>query len=272
MRKFLKLSCVLLAVFFVLTACGQKAPKVSEEQKDKSWEYIKTNKKIVMGLDDSFAPMGFRDEAGKIVGFDVDFANAVGKELGVQVILQPIDWNAKEQELKSKKIDVIWNGMSITPERKEAMILSKPYLNNTLVIMKKEGSALSKKADLAGKKVGVQEGSSSLEVVQKDSIYPSIEKTLVQYKNYDEAIMDLEIGRIDAVVIDKVTGMYKATKKPKTYAFCSEDFGEDLYAVGLRKEDKAFYDKLQAAIDKVITTGKAGEISTKWFGENVIVK
>ncbi len=102
---------------------------------DGSWAYIQEKGKLIVGLDATFAPMGFRDESGEIVGFDIDLANAVAKELGIEVEFQPIDWDAKEMELNGKKIDCIWNGMSATPERMEKMTLSDPYLNNTISIM-----------------------------------------------------------------------------------------------------------------------------------------
>lgn len=184
-----------------------------EEPSDDSWSYIENKGTLIVGLDDTFAPMGFRDEKNELVGFDIDLANALGEKLGVKVEFQPIDWNAKEMELNNKKIDLIWNGMSATPARRETMNLSNPYLNNTIVIMTMEGSDIKTKNDLKGKNVGTQDDSSALEVIEKDSIYSDIKDELKTYASYDEAIMDLEAGRIDAIIIDKVLGSYKASKK-----------------------------------------------------------
>lgn len=183
------------------------------EATDGSWDYIVDKGTLIVGLDDTFAPMGFRDEGGNLVGFDIDLANALGEELGITIEFQPIDWDAKEMELNGKNIDVIWNGMSKTPEREELMNLSRPYLNNSLVIMTMEGSEIKTKADLVGKKVGTQAGSAGLEVIKADAIYADIQSDLTEYKSYDEALMDLEIGRLDAVIVDKVLGHYKASKK-----------------------------------------------------------
>ena len=216
--------------------------------------------------------MGFRDEAGELVGFDIDLANAVGEELGVAVEFKPIVWDAKEMELDGKKIDVIWNGMSKTPERVEKMNLSKPYFNNSIVIMTMADKPIDKKEDLAGKNIGTQAASAALEMIQADAIYGDIADGLAEYDTYDEAVMDLEAGRLDAVIIDKVAGMYKANLKAGTFAFASEDFGEDLYVIGMRKGEDALTAKIDAALDAVIASGKASEISKTWFGEDLVLR
>jgi ABC-type amino acid transport substrate-binding protein len=81
---------------------------------------------LILGLDASFPPMGYTDEGGNIVGFDVDVAKALCAKLGWELKLQPIDWDAKEMELNSGNIDCIWNGMTVTDERQAAMSLSLP--------------------------------------------------------------------------------------------------------------------------------------------------
>ena len=118
------LIAMLAVTMLALTGCGKGG--------DGDWDYVKENGKLVIGLDDTFAPMGFRDENNDLVGFDIDLAKAVCKELGVEAEFKPIDWNSKEAELKSKKIDCIWNGMSATPDRQESMSLSKKYLANRI--------------------------------------------------------------------------------------------------------------------------------------------
>ncbi len=95
-----------------------------------------------MGLDDSFPPMGFRNEQNEIAGFDVDVAKAVAEKLGVELVLQPIDWNAKEQELATKNIDCIWNGMSVNEERKKNMTLSVAYMDNNMALVVRSGEGI----------------------------------------------------------------------------------------------------------------------------------
>lgn len=179
---------------------------------DDSLQYILDKGELVLGLDDSFPPMGYSDsKTGEIVGFDIDLAEEVCKRLGVKLKKQPISWDAKEIELSSKNIDVIWNGMTVTDERIENMYLSKPYIANAQVIIVAEDSPIKTKADLAGKKVGLQKGSSALEAVEADTeTYNAIMNggEIVQFDENLTAYLDLKAGRIDAFVVDKVVGEY----------------------------------------------------------------
>lgn len=275
MKKWIALMLAACTVF-AFAACTKTetpAPQTEEPKtEDTSWAYIEGNGKLVVGLDDTFAPMGFRTEEGELVGFDIDLAKAVGEELGVEVEFKPIVWDAKEMELDGKKIDVIWNGMSKTPERVEKMNLSKPYFNNSIVIMTLADKPINAKADLAGKNIGTQAASAALEMIQADAIYGDIVDGLAEYDTYDEAVMDLDTGRLDAVIIDKVAGMYKANLKAGTYTFTEEDFGEDLYVIGMRKGEDALTAKIDAALDAVVANGKASEISKEWFGEDLVLR
>lgn len=175
---------------------------------DKSLEYIKEKGTMVLGLDDSFPPMGFRDENNNIVGFDIDLATEVAKRLGVTLELQPIDWDSKEMELEGKKIDMIWNGMTITPERAEAMFFGKAYIANKQVVIVPEGSKIKTLADLKDKVVGLQKGSSSLDALNKNEAVASSVKQIAEYPDNVTAFMDLKAGRIDAFVVDEVAGRY----------------------------------------------------------------
>ena len=265
-RKILALVlvCVIAGTMGLLTGCGAGESKTD-------WEYIKDKGTLVIGLDDTFAPMGFRDKDNKLVGFDIDLARAVGKELGVKVKFKPIEWKAKEAELKSKNIDCIWNGMSATPDRQKSMSLSKKYLENKILVMSLNPSLNIKIADeLKNYKIGTQAGSAALEAIQKNSKYDEFKDNISEYDTYDQAILDMKAGRIDAVAIDQVYAIYNNANKDRLYQ-SDFNFGADYYAVGFRKEDKETTKKFNEALKKVIDNGQAEEISQKWFGTNMVV-
>lgn len=274
MLQFQKIGLAIMAVMAVLTftACQGKATPATSATADGSWDYIAAKGEIIIGLDDTFAPMGFRNEKNEIVGFDVDLANEVAKRLGVKATFQPIDWDAKELELSGKKIDVIWNGLSITPERQKVMGFTKPYLDNKIILMTKPGVDLRTRDQLAKLKIGTQAKSSALEVLQADAVWPLVKDKVNEYKSYDEALLDLKIGRIDVIVVDEVLGLYKNAKLNNAYEVAPMDFGTDTYGIGFRIEDKAFIAKVEASLDAMKTDGTAGAISTTWFGKDIIVK
>ena len=180
--------------------------KASED--DTSLQYVLDKGELILGLDETFPPMGFRDEKGEIIGFDIDLATEVCSRLGVKLKLQPINWNSKEMELSGKTIDCIWNGMSVDDERTEKLDLSKPYIANNQIIIVSDESGIKTKADLAGKKIGAQTGSSSIGAMQADEATYASFASLDQYDSNDDAYLDLKAGRIDALVVDEVYGRY----------------------------------------------------------------
>jgi polar amino acid transport system substrate-binding protein len=227
---------------------------------------------IVIGLDDNFPPMGFRDEKNELVGFDIDLAKEAGKRLGAEVKFKPIDWNAKEAELNGKRIDVLWNGLTITEERKANILFTAPYLENRQIVVVTEKSPVKAKADLKGKIVGVQDGSSAVDAVQKDAETAKSIKELKKFSDNVTALMDLTAGRLEALVVDEIVGRYYIAKKPGEYRVLDEHFGTEDYGVGTRKDDTELMGKIQKALDDMKADGTAANISTKWFGKDIVKK
>jgi polar amino acid transport system substrate-binding protein len=225
---------------------------------------------IVIGLDDHFPPMGFRDDKNEIVGFDVDLAREAGKRLGLEVSFKPIDWSAKEAELNGRRIDVLWNGLTITEERKANILFTKPYLENRQIIMVPVKSPIQAKADLAGKIVGVQDGSSAVDAVNKDAGTAKSLKELKKFSDNVTALMDLSAGRLDAVVMDEIVGRYYVGKKADEYRILTDHFGTEEYGVGVRKGDTELAGKLDQALDDMKADGVGKEISLKWFGADIL--
>lgn len=167
---------------------------------------------FTLGLDDSFPPMGYRDDSNNIVGFDIDLAQAVCDLLGWTLELQSIDWSAKEMELETGNIDCIWNGMTLTEERKESMSCSEPYLSNEQVLVVLSDSGYETPDDLSGKKVALQSGSSAEEALDSAADFKDSLAEANTYSNNLECFMDLEQGGVDAVLVDSiVANWYIAT-------------------------------------------------------------
>ena len=264
MKKITLLTTVLLVLAtFVLGACGKKEATGLAAIKEKG--------QLIIGLDDTFAPMGFKDDKGEIVGFDIDLAKEVAKRIGVEAVFKPSEWSGIVFELKSKNIDVIWNGMTITEDRKKEISFSNPYMNNNQIIVTLSGSTLNSKADLNGKIIGLQLGSSSFNAVSADEISKSF-KEIKKYDTNVEALMDLEAGRIEAVVLDEIVARYYIAQKEKDtnkdlFKVLDGDFGTEEYGVGIRQEDKDLKDEIDRIIDEMKKDGSYDAIYEKWFGK-----
>jgi len=265
MKKQVSLLVLALAASLALSGCGKK-----EEAAPAAAPAPAAVSKIVVGLDDNFPPMGFRDEKNALVGFDIDLAREAAKRLGAEVEFKPIDWNAKEAELGGKRVDVLWNGLTITDKRKEQIAFTAPYLENRQIIVVAANSPIKGKADLAGKVIGVQEGSSAVEAIEKDAATLKTIKELKKFGDNVTALMDLKTGRLEALVVDEVVGRYYTAKKPGEYVILEDNFGTEEYGVGVRKDDGELLAKLQKAIDEMKKDGAAGRISSQWFGKDIV--
>lgn len=261
MKRFATLLLVMTAML-VLAACG------SSEKSETGTDEKET---LVIGIDDKFAPMGFRDDNNEIVGFDIDLASAAGEHMGMEVKFQPIDWKTKEVELSSGRIDLIWNGYTITDERKEKVLFTKPYLENAQVVMTLNDSTLASVNDLAGQSVGIQALSSAIDALNAHPVRAEV-KELAEYGDNVLALTDLKAGRTQAVIIDSVVGEYYMTKEPNTFKILDDQLAPEQYGVGVKKGNEALLENLQAALDKMNEDGTAAEISTKWFGEDRVLK
>lgn len=272
-----KLALILLLCFslsLVFTGCGSnqsEEPAPAPEATDTSWEDIKEKGVMVVGLDDAFPPMGFRDENNEIVGFDIDLAKEAAQRLGVEVEFQPIVWETKLEELDGGNIDMIWNGLTITEERLGQMAFTAPYIEDRQIIVVTPDSTITGKKDLAGKEVGIQAASSAIEAVEADAAtFETIKDTLREFESNDLALRDLKGGGVEAVIVDEVVGRYYISKHPGEYKVLDENFGVEEFGVGLRKGDQAFLKELQRVLDEMKADGTSKAISEKWFGEDII--
>jgi polar amino acid transport system substrate-binding protein len=238
---------------------------------DNSLQSVLNKKQLVLGLDDSFPPMGFRNEQNEIVGYDIDLAKEAVKRLGVELVLQPIDWNAKEQELNTGEIDCIWNGFTITEERKKNLLFTPPYLKNAQVIVVKGNSPVNTLKDLAGKTAGTQAGSASIEAIDDAPAFKASLKNVVEYRDFLTALMDLDVGGIDAVVIDLVVANDNINRSGKNFRILNERLGEEEFGIGFRKNDKALADRVWAILLDMAKDGTIAKIATKWLGADISI-
>lgn len=277
MKKKILSVCMATMMILGMAACGSsEQPEQEQTEQQATGEETESTldyDKIVVGLDDTFAPLGFRDEEGNLVGVDVELMEATGEIMGIPFELQPIDWSMKETELANKNIDMIWNGYTITEERKEKVAFSQPYLNNRQVVVTMADSDINTLADLTDKTVAAQAESSAIDAINAKPEIAQTFKSLGEFETNDQCLMDLEAGRTDAVVADEVIIRYYVSKKgEEKYKILEEDFGKEEYGIGVRKEDTALLEALNVALDTLKENGTTKEISEKWFGSDIIME
>ncbi len=256
-----------LLAAMLLTGCGGDATDKPAATDNKDV------KKIVIGLDDEYPPMGFKDDKNEITGFDVDLAKETAKKLGSEVEFKAIDWSSKEAELKSGRIDIIWNGLDITEDRKQNMLFSDPYMDNRQIIFVAKGNdqGIKGEADLAGKNVATQAASTAEEYVNGNENLKKSFKEFKTYGDYISAFMDLENGRVDALICDEIVGRYYMSKHPDKIDALDVVVGPvSQFGIAFRKDDQALRDKVQAAFDEVVKSGEGKKVSEKWFGKDLL--
>lgn len=258
---------IMTTIIAISVGCSKK-----DSSESNSIQKVKDSGKLVLGLDDTFAPMGFRDNSGEIVGFDIDLAKEVANRMGVELEIKPIDWSSSILSLNKGDIDVLWNGLTINETRKEQINFSKPYLNNRLVIVKPKGrNDINSKEDLAGKILGVQVGSND-EALQSDPI----SKEAKEIRKYDvnvNAFLDLRAKRIDAVIIDEVAAQYYISEEKVDFVVVENSpLTEEFYGVGFRKNATELLAEVDRILDEMKVDGKASEISQKWFAKDIVLK
>jgi polar amino acid transport system substrate-binding protein len=258
-----KLLFILLAI--LLVGCQAKVV----EDVDNSLNNIIEKGKMIVGFTE-YPPMGFK-ENGEVRGFDIDIAKAVGEKLGVEIEFVYIDWDAKVLELEAGNIDMIWNGLTITEDRKKEILFSKPYFNNRIVILTLKDSPINSISDLSDKNVGVELQSSGQSALEASEVFGSINE-MVKYTTITEAVLDLKAGGIDAIVADEIFARYAVSKEADAYKIPEDVFNSENYGIGFRLEDVALRDKIDELIDGLAEDGTALEISLKWFGEDLLLR
>lgn len=269
-----KLSVIALALVMafstLLSGCSSSNSKSSSN--DDSLQYVMDKGELIVGLDDSFPPMGYRDKDNKIVGFDVDLAKETCKRMGIKVKFQPVSWESKEQELSSKNIDCIWNGFGITPEREKVLTFTEPYMANPQIFVVLADSGIKTEADLKGKVVAAQSGSTAYATIDKDTKLKDSFKEFIGVEDNVKALMDLEVGGSDAVAMDTVVARYYMAKDPGKYSIIEDTtILDEVMGVGFRKGDNALCKKVEDTLKEMQKDGTLAKISKKWFGEDLTI-
>ncbi|WP_042349964.1 basic amino acid ABC transporter substrate-binding protein [Bacillus massiliigorillae] len=262
MKKF-TVSLVLLCSFLiVLAGCGT-SDKTSGEKENKDGQEKKTLR-VVTNAD--YSPMEFQDK-GELVGFDMELITAMGKEAGYDVKLEHVGWDPIFVELDKKRAQVGASAITINKKREQSYDFTAPYFYASQKILVPQGSSIKSAADLKGKKVAVQMGTTANIIM--DKLYGADNKNIKKFENNILAIMELTKGGADAVVADNAVVEEYAKNNPKQKLVVIEDkgaFDPEFYGFMLQKGDKQLKKDLDKALNTLLDNGEYTKIYQKWLG------
>lgn len=261
--KMKKIFALLLAAMLLLS-CAALA-------EDDGLAKVVAKGTLVMGFDEAYPPMGFVNEDGEHVGFDIDLAKEVCKRMGVELVLQPISWDAKELELSGGNIECIWSGLTITEERRAQMTFTMPYLANEQIMVVMADSGIARQADTAGKVLGTQAGSASVDVLEANPEFKDSLAEIALSDDFVAALMDLRLGGIDVLLIDSVVGNYYIAQQddPSAFAVLPEVLQAEEYGIALRKGEQTLADAINQQLIAIQEDGTLDTIRAGWFANDV---
>jgi len=260
-----------LALAVMMMACLITGIAAAEES---DWDYISGKGKLVVGMT-LFAPMNYY-EGDEFVGFDTELTKAVGEKLGVEIEFVEINWDSKEIELNSKNIDCIWNGMCITPERKENMSMTNAYLYNTQAIVAKTDKMADLLANLEGVNVVAEQGSTGegklLGTIEDDETVVVSAKEFFSKSNYTavdsmaKALMEVKSGTADIALVDSVCALAmvgEGTDYADMSVNLDNNFGLQEYGIAFRKGSDVT-EKVNEIIVELTKDGTVAEIAGRY--------
>lgn len=266
-----KLIALMLAMVMALSlvACGKPA------ENDNSANDNNTNtdgdatatRTFVMGVDAEYPPFSYLGEDGQYTGFDVEVCKAVCDLLGWDLQVFGVNWNQKLVQLDAKECDCVWSGMTILDSMKEAgYVISAPYYDNTQVIMVKEGSDIKSSADLAGKVVAVQLGTSGEALLADGGDLADLAATFADLTTCDsflKCFTELGGGAVDAVIVDKPVAVSYAESN-KGFTVLDEGLGAEQYGIAFRAGDEELCATVEDAVAQLVANGTYAEIAAKY--------
>ena len=264
MKKAIAIAAAALMLLTLLAGCGNNATTPDNGEQTQ----IKT---FTVGFDAEFPPYGYQDENGEYVGFDLDLAAEVCARNGWELVKKPINWDSKDMELETELIDCIWNGFTING-REDKYTWSTPYVDNSQVVVVGKDSGIASYADLAGKIVAAQAGSSALAALTENedgsneeniALAESLEK-LVEVPDYNTAFMNLEAGAVDAIAMDIGVAQYQLEQRGDAFVILDGTLAAEQYGIGFKLGNTELRDAVQKTLDEMAADGTFAKIAEKW--------
>ena len=260
-KKIILISIVTLTIFLMIGAVS--ATSMFDFFNSDAGDSTNTDDKFVVGFNDKFPPFGYNNN-GNYTGFDIELAKEVSKRNNWTFIPLPIiDWNTKELELNSEEIDCIWSEFTING-REDNYTWSKPYFNNTPVVIVKSNSSINSFKDLKDKPVEIELGTSVLKKINENASLKGNFNKITEVASYNEALVDLNSGLCDAVIVDYGIANYMVVEKHSDCKILNETLPDEQYGVGFKKGNTELRDQVQKTLDEMFKDGTVDKIAQNY--------
>ncbi len=239
------------AGIILLSSCGSKEDKKSET--------------LRVGMDFNHQPMGYINAKGQKVGFDVDLAIELGKVMEVEIELVSSKWKNMLVALKADRFDCAISSASITEEREKDFIFTKPYINNSqIIVVKPFNNEIKSTKDFLDKKIGCKLNTGAYYFCME--IKKNIPFELKEYEKVLEPFIDMKSGDLDAIVVDEIVARYFVNSDPESYKLAEEKFISEPIGVMFKKDNVELMKRVDKSLDELRKNGNLKKISEKWFG------
>lgn len=255
MKKLFAILLAALMLATVLVSCGSK----------------NNEKKLIVGFDAEFPPFGFVAEDGSYDGFDLAMAKEIANRLGYEFEAVAIDWNSKDAELSAGNINCIWNGFTYTG-RENDYTWSDPYVDNSIVLVVKADSGIKSMADLAGKRVMAQAGSSAVDAINGNEAFAASLKEVIELPDYNTGFMELKQGSVDAVAADLGVATFQIANNSGDYVILDEAISTEQYAIGFLKGNTELRDAVNAQLLACAEDGTMMRIAQDYVDEGLVLE
>lgn len=225
-------------------------------------DIVHDNETLIVGYH-QMAPFIYTDKDGNVTGFDAELAQELCKRKGWKLILKPIEWEAKNEELKENKVDCIWGAFTING-RENQYAWSKPYCNNTIVVIVKKDVEITSLEDLNEKTIQVQSSSTALDYIENNVELALSFKKIIQFKDFEEAFDDLESGKCDMILVDNADGIYMIKENHPNFKILNISLASEQYGIGFQKENTTLRDDVQKTLNEMFEDGTVDRIAEKY--------
>ena len=274
MKKTMVLLLALALSVGLLASCGKSGETADTGSDTAAGSDTRTT--LTVGFDAEYPPYGYMGDDGEYTGFDLELAQAVCDIYGWELVKKPIDWDSKDMELDSGSIDCIWNGFTITG-RENDYTWSEPYVDNSIVWIVKADSGIASAADLAGKTVVTQSGSSAYTALTAEEdndanlALAATFKELQTVADYNTAFANLDSGLVDAIAVDIGVAKYQlASRGDNSLVMLEEPLSTEQYAIGFKLGNTELRDQVQSGLDQLVENGTFTTLAEKYELQDMV--